>query len=107
MVSASSPSCGQLAYWPGTFEVQRGISAACCGSSPKSIIAVKTCRLICTWLSAPGVPKTYHSAPSFRTNGGVILFLTPRPGRRRVGWAGGGGQKPHRVFSGNQGTTAL
>ena len=33
---------------PETCEVQRGISAACCGSSPKSIIAVSTCRLTCT-----------------------------------------------------------
>ncbi len=83
-----APSCGQLAYWPGTFEVQRGISAACCGSRPKSIIAVSTCRLTCTWWSAPGVPKTHHNAPSFSTIGGFIVWRTRRPGREPVRMAG-------------------
>ena len=35
MVSAPSPSCGQLAPWPGWLLVQRGISSAVCGSRPK------------------------------------------------------------------------
>ena len=34
IVSLPSPSCGQLAPWPGWLEVQRGDSSATCGSAP-------------------------------------------------------------------------
>ena len=37
----------EFASWPGAVLFQRGISAACCASNPKSIIEVSTCRL--TW----------------------------------------------------------
>ncbi len=84
IVRRPSPSCGQLAPWPCWLEVQRGASSADCGSAPRSIIAVSTCRLTCTWLSAPGVPSTAHSRSSLNTIGAFIVWRTRLPGARRL-----------------------
>ena len=60
--------------------------APAAGRARRSAMAISTCRLTCTWLSAPGVPKTPQSVPSLNTIGAFIVWRTRMPGRSRFGW---------------------
>ena len=81
-VRTSAPPCGQLDSWPGWEELQRGVSSACCGSIPKSAMATITCKLTCTSLSAPSVPKTSQGLPCYISIDAFIVCRARQPGRR-------------------------
>ena len=69
-------------------DVQRGASSAVCGSAPRSIIAVSTCRLTCTWLSAPGVPSTAQQPAILEHHRRVHRVAHALAGRQPVGVPG-------------------